>query len=201
MNVLHNPLLGPDWEPVAQVLTRLVEDVRRGRMFSVQTYMLRFGLTPYDSPYLQAILDDDDRIQMEISGNLQVTPQLSEEEYQQLEFYGWTRPEVTPEEYSAGGSGGNPNFVRYFEKNADVVDIVEFILTTLVGVYGMIVDDFWGFDSAGQAARIAAMNKLARLKASSGNPDAVIFALPGRHDELCDEMPDAALDSRFREVE
>lgn len=176
--ISSNPLLGPQWEPIGHVLVRLLEDVRRGRMFSVQTYVRRFSLSPYDSPYLQAIKEGG-RVQMELSGNLQLNPNLSDEEYQQLAFYGWTLPEVTVEEYQAGGSEGNPNFVRFYEPTDDPVDIAEFLLTSLVGVCGMVEDDFWGFE--GSADRVESFRKLGRLKWSDGNPDRVIFAMPGKH--------------------
>lgn len=184
-----NPLLGPQWEPIAHVLIRLLEDVRRGKLFSVQTYIRRCGLSPYDSPYLQAVFDDESGVQMELSGNLQVNPPLTEDEYQQLEFYGWKRPEVTPEEYQEGGGSGNPNFVRFYAATDDPVDIAEFLLTSLVGVFGMTEQDFWGVNSRSEADRIDKLRKLGRLLHSDGNPDRLIFALPGIHDDMCSPIP------------
>lgn len=185
MTISSNPLLGPQWEPVSHVLIRLLEDVRRNHLFSVQTYIRRFSLSPYASPYLQAVKDDDGNVQMELSGNLQLNPTLSEDEYVQLEFYGWTRPEVTVEEYREGDGEGNPNFVRFYSPEDDPVNIAEFLLTSLVGVFGMQEDDFWGFPTRVTADRVHSFKKLDRLKVSDGNPNGEIFALPGRHTDLC----------------
>jgi hypothetical protein len=189
--IATNPLLGPQWEPIGHVLIRLLEDVKRGRMFSVQTYIRRFSLSPYTSPFLQAIKVDGGRVQMELSGNLQLEPKLSEAEYVELEFYGWTRPEVTEAEYRESGGGSNPNFVRFYEPTDDPVDIAEFLLVTLVGVFDMVEDDFWGFSTKAKADYVEGLKKLSRLKWSEGNPNREIFALPGRHEDMCEPRQSA----------
>jgi hypothetical protein len=164
---------------------RLVEQLRQGGLFSVQTYGRKYNLSPSTSPYLQAIIDHDGKVQMEVSGNLQVDPPLTDEQYNVLEFYGWTKPESDPDEYH--DAGGNPNFARHFDPNSDALLIAEFILTTLVGVYEITEDDYFGFDNATQANLVDSMNKLGRLKYSDGNPDRVIFAMPGKHLESLGE--------------
>jgi hypothetical protein len=179
MPISDNPLLGPEWQPLGHVIMRLVEQLRQGGRFSVQTYGRKYNLSPSTSPYLQAIIDEDGKVQMEVSGNLQVHPHLTDEQYNVLEFYGWTKPESDPDEYH--DAGGNPNFARYFDPNTDALLIAEFILTTLVGVYEITEDDYFGFDNATQANLVDSMNKLGRLKYSDGNPDRVIFAMPGKH--------------------
>jgi hypothetical protein len=179
VTISDNPLLGPQWEPLGHVLMRLVEQLRRGGRFSVQTYGRKYNLSPDTSPYLQAIVDEDGNVQMEVSANLQVNPPLTEDQYNTLEFYGWAKPESDPGEYSA--EGGNPNFVRYFEPNTDALLVAEFILTTLIGVYEITEDDYFGFDHAAQANLVDSLHKLGRLKYSDGNPDRVIFAMPGKH--------------------
>jgi hypothetical protein len=189
--IATNPLLGPQWEPIGHVLIRLLEDVKRGQMFSVQTYIRRFSLSPYTSPFLQAIKVEGGKVQMELSGNLQLEPKLSEAEYAELEFYGWSRPEVTEAEYREQGGGTNPNFVRFYEPNDDPVDIAEFLLVTLVGVFDMVEVDFWGFSTRAKADYVEGLKKLSRLKWSEGNPDRVIFALPGRHEEMCEPRQSA----------
>ena len=179
MSISDNPLLGPEWQPLGHVLMRLIEDLRNGAHFSVQTYGRKYNMSPSTSPYLQAITDEDGQIQMEVSANLQVNPPLTAEQYNVLEFYGWAKPDSDPDEFH--DAGGNPNFARYFAPNTDALQISEFILTTLVGVYEIELDDYWGFSSREQSDRVEAMKKLGRLKQSSGNPDRVIFAMPGHH--------------------
>jgi hypothetical protein len=161
-------------------------------MFSVQTYIRRFSLSPYTSPFLQAIKVYGGRVQMELSGNLQLEPKLSEAEYVELEFYGWMRPEVTEAEYRESGGGSNPNFVRFYEPTDDPVDIAEFLLVTLVGVFDMVEDDFWGFATKEKADYVEGLKKLSRLKYSEGNPDREIFALPGRHEDMCEPRQSSA---------
>ena len=184
MSVSDNPLLGPQWEPIGHVLMRLLEDVRAGHLFNVQTYVKRFSLSPYSSPYVQADVDDEGNVQLELSGNLQMNPPLSEDEYLQLEFYGWTRPEVTAEEFREEDADGNPNFVRFYALSDDPLEIAEFILTSLVGVFDMTEDDFWGFSNKHTSDRVDAFKKLHRLAQSDGNPAREIFALPGRRDDM-----------------
>lgn len=189
--ISSNPLLGPEWESLGHVFVHLIERIRPGYPFIVQTYGRKFNLSPDTSPYLQAIRTDGDVLQMEVSGNLMVQPPLTELQHRELEFYGWNRPESNPGEY-AEDHDGNPNFARYFEPGTDPLDVAEFILTTLVGVYGITEDDFWGFESS--AEKVASLKKLGRLKATDGNPSAVIFALPGKHLEML-ETPELTSES------
>lgn len=182
--IAANPLLGPQWEPLGHVFVHLLERIRPGHHFNVQTYGRKFNLSPDTSPYLQAIRTDEGLLQMEVSGNLVVNPPLTELQQQELEFYGWNRPDSDPDEYSSSHEG-NPNFHRFFEPAVDNIEIAEFILTTLVGVFGITEDDFWGFESS--ADSVAKLKKLGRLAATAGNPNAVIFAMPGKHLELLNE--------------
>ena len=175
--ISNNPLLGWQWEPLGQVVTLLIEDLRHGTDFGIQTFARRYGLNPNTSPYLQAIMHEDGVIQLEVSGNLQVNPPLTDEEYATLEFYGWSLPEVDPEAFAE--HHGNPNFVRYFDTKADPLAIAEFILTTLIGIFKVHEDDYFGFNHS--AERVASLQKLGRLKASERNPGAEIFAMPGKH--------------------
>ena len=192
--IASNPLLGPQWEPLGHVFVHLIERIRPGHHFNVQSYGRKFNLSPDTSPYLQAIRVDEGRLQMEVSGNLMVVPPLTELQHQELEFYGWTRPNPEPDEFAVDEEA-NPNFVRYFDANVDPLEISEFILTTLVGVYGITEDDFWGFE--GSADRVASLKKLGRLKPTPGNDSAVIFAMPGKHLDLV-ETSDATKAKHLR---
>lgn len=180
-----NPLLGPQWEPLAKALALVIGKTASGVTFHFQPYLRRYDMSPHKSPYLQAIVDDN-FFQLEIAGNLVVDPPLTDEEYKIMHFYGWSLPDASPDEYGSGASG-NPNFVRYYNLETPIDEVVEFILTTLAGVFGAAEDDFWGFDNANCADEVAALNLLGRLKKTDGNPFGTIFALPGQHLELIEK--------------
>ena len=46
MSISDNPLLGPEWQPLGHVLMRLIEDLRNGAHFSVQTYGRKYNMSP-----------------------------------------------------------------------------------------------------------------------------------------------------------
>jgi len=183
--VTNNPFLGPQWEELAIALESSLARAYVGHTFDIQTYAERFGLSPDTSPYIQAKVFDD-ILQVEISANLMVRPQLSLEQYKTLQFYGWELPEVNPDEYQKNASG-NPNMVRYFDLETAPKQIVEAILTALVGVYGIVESDFWGFSDSAEADRVGEMKILGRLKKTSTNPFGVVFALPGYHEDMLEQ--------------
>jgi len=179
MSISDNPILGPEWEPLGQVLSRLLEDVAAGEMLIISTYGRRYNFDPHSSPFVQACANGAGGTQLEIAGNLMVQPQLSSEDYATMEFYGWTLPEVSPENYAT--EGGNPNFVRYYNPGFSTLEAAEFIVTTLVGVYRFTIEDLFGFDNPDVANFVASLNKLDRLAGGNTNPDRVIFAMPHQH--------------------
>ena len=177
-----NPLLGPQWEPLAKAIALAIGQCRSGSTFHLQPYLRRYDLSPDRSPYLQGMAQGD-FFELELAGNLVVNPPLSEEEYQILKFYGWHLPESTPEQYR-DGSQDTPNFSRTYSLDFDADEVAEFILTTLCGVFGADEEDFWGFDGFRAADEISKFNLLGRLKYTDGNPHQTIFALPGHHLDL-----------------
>jgi hypothetical protein len=186
--IAENPLLGPEWEPLGHVLCRLFEQVKGRQIMTMQTYGRRYNLSPYTSPYVQACADEEGAIWVEVTGNIKLEPQLTDEEQDALEFYGWTRPENTPEEYR-DSPAGTPNFVRVYEPGFDSLEVAEFVLTTFAGVYQITTDDCFGFSSGDRADFVAGLNKLGRLKRGDTNPEGVIFALPGKHLEMLEPQP------------
>lgn len=183
--VEDNPFLGPQWDDLAVVLETSLIHTYIGQMFQVQTYGKQFGLSASTSPFVQALVVDD-TLQVEIAANLMVRPKLTNLQYQELEFYGWELPETDPDDYSDDPSG-NPNMVRYFRLSTPACEIVEAILTALVGVYGIVETDFWAFPNRNEADRVGEMRMLGRLKQTQTNPHKVIFALPGHHLEFLEQ--------------
>ncbi len=177
--VAQNPFLGPQWEPIAKVIASLLERSKSGGNFQIQTYGKRYGASPYTSPYLQGRWDIG-IFEIELSSNLHLVPQLTDYEREVLEFYGWDNPDVSPEEYRQNHAG-NPNYTRYFTPEYSTEEIAELVLTTLVTVHKITEDDFWGVSTKATADLVDSMGLLGRLKYSDGNPNRVIFALPGHH--------------------
>jgi hypothetical protein len=183
--VTNNPFLGPQWEDLAAVLETSLVQTYVGHTFQIQTYAKQFNLSPSTSPFVQAMVSED-VLQVEIAANLMVNPKLTTEQYQAMEFYGWELPEVGPDEYGQN-AGGNPNMVRFFDLETSPKQIVEAILTALVGVYGIVESDFWGFSNKSESDRVGAMGLLGRIKKSPTNPFQCIFALPGHHLEMLEQ--------------
>lgn len=185
--ISDNPFLGPKWEPVGEVIVHLLSDLNAGNNFHMQTYIRKSQLSPETSPYVQGLLEEDGSIHMEISGNLQVRPKLTDDEINSLVFYGWEKPDATEEEYKEHHEG-IPNFYRLFEPNVPMIDIAEAILTALAGVYELSDSDFLNFGT--KSERVAKLGLLGRLKGSDRNPFKEIFALPGEHlDMIESEQP------------
>jgi hypothetical protein len=178
MSISDNPFLGPQWEPLGLVVARLLETVTPGQPLVITTYGRRYSCDPSNSPFVQACASATGGIQLEVAANLTVEPQLSAEDFETLEFFGWQPPEVQPEAYQT--DGGNPNFVRFYDNGFSRIEVAEFILTTLVAVYKLTVKDFFGFNGS-VANLVATFIKLDRLARTASNPNAVIFALPGQH--------------------
>lgn len=186
--VKNNPFLGPQWVPLAKVLKSTIEGSTPRSPFEFQTYGRRYSYMPTDSPYFQGYFDNiAQEFILEASSNVQVIPKLTEEQYQELEFYGWKRPTQTEDEFHEQGyqddaTEASPNFLRLFDGPPDYDEIVEVILTAMVGVYKIDEDDFFNFgETGGIADRVAAMRLLGRVKGGNGNPNRVIFAMPGRN--------------------
>jgi hypothetical protein len=185
--ISNNPFLGPKWVAVGETIEILLNGLNSRNNFHIQTYIRKFNLSPDTSPYVQGLLEEDGSVHMEISGNLQVRPLLTDEQMESLVFYGWEKPDATEEEYREHHEG-IPNFYRLFEPGMPKIEIAEAILTALVGVYGMTEEDFLNFGTKGEV--VSRLGLLGRLKASKGNPFRDIFALPGEHLDMIEaEIP------------
>lgn len=75
MDIDQNPFLGPDWLPLVRVIRPLL-DFESGRNFHLNTYGLKYNLSPDSSPYIQATWSYDGQLQPEASGNLLCDPPL-----------------------------------------------------------------------------------------------------------------------------
>jgi len=173
----QNPFLGPVWMPLVRAI-RMLLNSESGKNFHLNTYGLKYNLSPDRSPYIQATWSYDGQLQLEASGNLMCNPPLTEEQFKEMEFIGWTRPEVTAEEYRNGeGRGRNPNFVRYYDADPNLDEVADFFLTTLTAIYGITEKDFFNFGEFEIPDKVDALGGLVRLKRHEGNPHGAIFGL------------------------
>ena len=175
MDIEPNPFLGPDWLPLVRVIRTLL-NFESGRNFHLNTYGLKYNLSPDRSPYIQATWSYGGQLQLEASGNLMCDPPRTEEQFKEMEFIGWTRPESTPEEYR-DGAGLNPNFVRYYDADPDLDEVADFFLTTLTAIYGITETDYFNFGEFEVPDQVDALGGLKRLKKDDGNPNGSIFGL------------------------
>lgn len=177
MDIEQNPFLGPGWLPLVRVIRTLL-DFESGRNFHLNTYGLKYNLSPDRSPYIQATWSYDGQLQLEASGNLMCDPPLTEEHLKEMELIGWTSPEVTPEEYRNGKAAGrNPNFVRYYDADPNLDEVANFFLTTLTAIYGITETDYFNFGELDMPDVVDAFGGLNRLKKDQGNPNGSIFGL------------------------
>lgn len=186
--IRDNPLLGPEWEALAEAIALVIRETRKNRTFSITTYGKRYGLSPNRSPYFQGARDEFGELFIEAAANLICDPPLTEEDFAMMEFLSWDRPALNPDEYRNrepdSESSNQPNFERRFTEEVDPVDIAEFIMQTMVVVYGLTEEDFFNFGGRDTAEKVEKLGKLGRLAYSEGNPAREIFAMPGRHQDL-----------------
>ena len=183
-----NPLLGPEWDALAEAIVLVLNKTGTNRTFCITTYGLRFNLSPDTSPYFQGFKDEFGEFFIEASANLNCNPPLTDEEFAMMEFLSWDKPAVDPEDFRNPDKDAEvndrPNFERRFSSDVSPTDIAEFIMQTMVVVYGLTEEDFFNFGGRTTSDQVEALGKLGRLKVTNRNPDGQIFAMPGRHLEL-----------------
>ena len=177
-----NPFLGPQWKPLATAMDILITDLKKTGRFDMQTYAAKYGVSAETSPYLQACIEDG-LIQMEISANLQVRPKLSKKQYKKMEFYGWLRPDRKKDE-ADDLVAYNPNFCRYYSRDTPNVEIVEFLLLSLVSIYGITENDMWSLGSESQNSKIYNKGLMNLVKLEDRPDNGLILILPGYREEI-----------------
>lgn len=186
--IRDNPLLGPQWDALAEAIVLVLNTTKKNDTFCITTYGHRYSLSPDTSPYFQGFRDEFDEFFIEAAANLMCDPPLTEEEFAMMDFLSWDKPALEPEEYLnrdfSDGANDRPNFERRFTSDANSTDIAEFIMQTMVLVYGLTDEDFFNFGGKDTSDKVEALGKLGRLKVTNGNPDGQIFAMPGQHLDL-----------------
>lgn len=180
-SIIGNPFVGPQWLGVVKAIEVLIDERTFNRMsptWTMCTYGHHYRLSTHTSPYVQAILESDGSLHVELSGNIICDPPLSERQMEQLEWIGWTRPS---EENSR-----LPNFYRIFEPGWHPRGVAERIVESLTSIMNISEEDFFNFSEKPETvAKIAVIHELDRLKISpERNPHGSIFCLAGQHPEL-----------------
>jgi hypothetical protein len=173
--LVANPNLGPLWVPMAEAFELCSSGLTyRSATWVVNTLMRANNFSPDNTPYLQAILEYDGSIHVEISGRLAIR-NLSDENLELLQFIGWKVPELTQDDPE--GNEGLPNPYRLFEVGWGALQVAAFVLETLVTVFEFQEGDFFDFSLRNRAEEIAKLGTLERVKIHDGNPDGTIFRL------------------------
>lgn len=140
--------------------------------------MARFSGHPHSSPYFTISLDPQERFEAEIAGNAQLTPKLSEEEYNMMVLLGWEKPKAGKDE----DYGDYPNFLKTFAPDTDPLDVVESILVALVMVYKLHETDLFEVGSEWDADEAENLKWLERLEPEDEQARRTIFRLPIEQD-------------------
>lgn len=180
-SIIGNPFVGPQWLGVVKAIEVLIDERtfnRASPTWTMSTYGHHYRLSTHTSPYVQAILESDGSLHVELSGNIICDPPLSERQMEHLEWIGWTRPS---EENS-----GLPNFYRIFEPGWHPRGVAARIVESLTSIMNIGEEDFFNFSEIpGTIAKISLIKELDRLKISrETNPNGSIFCLAGQHPEL-----------------
>lgn len=166
---------------------------RRNPTWTMQTYGHYYGLNPDTSPYVQAILEADGSLIVELSGNIICEPPITESQMEQLEWVGWERP--------VDGDANSPNFVREFAPGWHPRFVAERIVESLTSIMRIQEDDFFNFSENPETiVKIAQIEGLNRLKPDpERNPNGSIFCLAGQHDDLTAAEEEQSIAETLRE--
>lgn len=176
MTSLHQPgaFISEDWLPLAQSISLLISTTDVNDHFTVQTYAQRFDSHPRTSPYFTVCVQSDGQLDAEIVGNVQLSPKLTEEEYNLMELLGWEKPKSGKDE----DYGDYPNFRKVYPLETTPEVVAGDILTALVLAYQFETTDLIGLGSAKLAERVASLKKLDRLETEPWNNERKLFRIP-----------------------
>ena len=121
---------------------------------------------------------NDGQIEAEISGNVQLSPKLTEDEYNFMELLGWEKPKSGKD----ADYGDYPNFRKTFPVDTQPETVTEELLRALVLVYQLKTTDLIGLGSVTLAERLDSLKKLDRLETEPWNKDRKLFRIPMKED-------------------
>ncbi len=136
--------------------------------------MAQFSGHPHTSPYFTISLDPNGNFEAEISGNAQVTPKLTVEDYDLMVLLGWEKPKAGKDE----DYGDFPNFLNSFPPETDPLDVVEAVIVALLMVYKLRESDIFEVGNEWDADEAENLKWLERLEPEEGFARRTLFRLP-----------------------
>jgi hypothetical protein len=170
--------LAPTWNPMLDAFIKLIDLVEWHGSVDIQTQLERFDNHPLTSPLVALIHEPDKSLAVEISGNAELLPKLTEVEYETMVLLGWNKPRAGKDE----DYGDYPYFTRAFAKDTDPLEIAEAILYALVFVYGMKQTDFINLEELEIADWMDDWNILHRVELEPSNDQQLLFRLETQED-------------------
>jgi len=163
-----HPFLGPEWQPLVEVVSYQTKRLHVGEFWTIDTLGARYGYDAYRSPFVQAILEADGSLHVEVGGRESISPTIKADQDGQLALLGWATPSdavLDDDEHRQ-----LPLASRLFEPGWNAKAVAEVFLEALTLVFRITSDDFFTFGEA----NIDAVADLALLEQIDDGP---IFAL------------------------
>jgi hypothetical protein len=159
---------------------KLIDLVEWHGSVDIQTQLERFDNHPLTSPLVALIHEPDKSLAVEISGNSELLPKLTEVEYETMVLLGWNKPRAGKDE----DYGDYPYFTRAFAKDTEPLEIAEAIVYALVSVYGMKKTDLINLEELEIADWLDDYALLYRLDLEPDNDERLLFRLATPEDRL-----------------
>lgn len=154
-----NPLLGPDWLPMAETIAQASEAVRRRGFWRMNTYPRHTGGDPAPAPYVQGLVEWSGEHYLEVGGLATGPDWTDSETHAALTLLGW----------SSGSEDSGANLTRHFDTTWTGLSVSESVLSLFASVYGFTLDVPVSFDGTDEIRQVARQ----RLEVVS-EPDVVI---------------------------
>lgn len=135
--IAGNPLLGPDWSPLVDVLEIVMKKVFLAPHWTLHIYGEAYGFDPVVTPGAQCVLEADGSLTVEVTGP---SPRHLTHFAEALEFVGWGPP---VDEF--GVLHDNKNANRTFLPGWTERVVAVALLEVLTSVYSIGREDFFHF--------------------------------------------------------
>jgi hypothetical protein len=140
--IAENPLLGPQWLPIVEVIAVATERIGQRGHWQMNTYASAYGFDPYRSPFVQAMREADGGLHVEIGGL--PTADLQPVRARLMEMLGWV-DNASDESADEIERRQLPLPHRLFEPGVRAESIAESVLQVLVLGYEFNETDLFSF--------------------------------------------------------